>query len=820
VRLRFGGAVAAAPWMTLLPAAAEQTDMRSCVGGLLTILLMFWATPAIAQPKIGLRLELISTRSRPSAPLPLLARLEYNQPQYLEGTLELEVYNAKEYISETDLIAKIRREGIVLAGADYQFGLLFPPLPAAKEMNYAVRAWFVTEDDRIPLTSMQGRLNPPEPFDLLMLPDARSERGRLVGSVCENEKIERASTQDRGWLQQLLTFETWSVEMVAESSVADSGSEGEGSDESAPPGSEAAVPKQVFNPLQGLGHFAHSWNAGDVPEDPLWLCAFDLLLLSDGGLGKLNPDQLSAVLTWVRAGGSICIHAPELLTGEHLNFLRELLGFGRGRAGDLSLDSEGRLLVVSDNPDTPIEADAELGRAVLLPSAESLVRLRATSELQGRLLSFLWRFRKNLQMTDPESFRKEALLNRLRGVEGLGAVAVDEYGVRVEGPVRSEMLVNDYSQYNRIQINTMTGPNGSTYVTDSSLSMILMTRGLQPQSDAYSATVSRYLLPSTLRLVPTWIMFLILVSYVTAIGPVEYFVLGWLRARKYTWIVFPATTLAFTLLTMAVAQIYMGGQDSQRTIRITDLGESRQPLRQSAITTLFYGGQATLPIAQRLQFAAHMPDDVPVNPYDYSYNSRPRTADIPPEYHGNFPQNWTMHQQVRQWSPVSLRTLTLAPQTENLGIPDLPWEDVELVSTATGQEKLRVRLRELESETGDRYYAAAFNSGKVYGLHGMPTMVNFSSDEYPDNNPRLMDEETRLHQVLQTLPTQRPRADASERSGFFQLFSGISPDGSGTLEDLVMSDGSDESEWVLLVARRSGQEPYQNVEVFRRRYRR
>ncbi|MFM8476138.1 MAG: hypothetical protein ACKOEO_10125 [Planctomycetaceae bacterium] len=794
--------------------------MRSCVGGLLTILLMFWATPAIAQPKIGLRLELISTRSRPSAPLPLLGRLEYNQPQYLEGTLELEVYNAKEYISEADLIAKIRREGIVLAGADYQFKLLFPPLPAAKEMNYAVRAWFVTEDDRIPLTSMQGRLNPPEPFDLLMLPDAQRERGRLVGSVCENERLDRPSTQDREWLQQLLTFETWAVDTVAESSVAGSVSAGQGLNEFAGPESEVAAPKSVLNPLQGLGHFVHSWNAGDVPEDPLWLCAFDLLLLSDGGLGKLNPDQLSAVLTWVRAGGSICIHAPEQLTGEHLNFLRELLGFGRGRAGDLSLDSEGRLLVVADNPDALIEAEAELGRAVLLPSAESLVQLRVTSEQQGRLLGLLWRFRKDLQLTDPESFRKAALLNRLRGVEGLGSFELDDYGVRVEGPVRSELIRDVYGQYNRIQLNTMPGPNGGTYVVDSSLAMLLTTHGLQPQTDAYSATVSRYLLPSTLRLVPTWIMFLILVSYVTVIGPVEYFVLGWLRARKYTWVVFPATTLAFTLLTMAVAQIYMGDQDSQRTIRITDLGESRQPLRQSAITTLFYGSQATLPIAQRLQFAAHMSDDAPVNPYDYGYNSRPRTADVPPEYHGNFPQNWTLQQQVRQWSPVSLRTLTLSPETENLRIPDLPWEDVELVSTEAGQEKLRWRLRELESETGDRYYAAAFNSGKVYGLHGMPTMVNFSSDQYPYNNPRLMDEETRLHQVLQTLPTQRPRANASERSGFFQLFSGISPDGSGTLEDLVMSDGSDESEWVLLVARRSGQEPYQDVEVFRCRYRR
>jgi hypothetical protein len=66
-------------------------------------------------------------------------RLEYNQPQIVEGTLELEVYDSKEYVVESSLLARIRREGIVLAGSDLQFNLLLPPLRPSTNQNYAVR---------------------------------------------------------------------------------------------------------------------------------------------------------------------------------------------------------------------------------------------------------------------------------------------------------------------------------------------------------------------------------------------------------------------------------------------------------------------------------------------------------------------------------------------------------------------------------------------------------------------------------------------------------------------------------------------------------
>lgn len=782
--------------------------MRWCFGRWLTLamLLAFWSPHANAQPKIGLRMEPLSIRNRQAAPVPVRVRLEYNQSQYLEGTLELEVYDSLDYISESDLLAKIRREGIVLAGMDYQFNLLLPPLRSSTTRNYAVRAWFVTADQRIPLSSLPDRLNPPEPFDLLMLSD--SERGRIIASVCENAGVQENPEEDRGMLQRLLSFEAWGHLAVADS-------------EQVSPNSSAGNPDQrlLYDPLQSLVHHVQPWGARDIPEDPLWLCAFDMLLISERGLAALTPEQLSGVLAWARAGGSLCIHAPERLGQEQLNFLRQLMGFGAGRAGDLTLDSDGKLLTVTDSPDAPILAEPGLGRAVLLPSSVPLPQLLNDVALQGRLLRFLWRFRSDLQMADPTDFRSQAMLTRLAATTGAGSFALDEEGLRVTNPDVVPSLAQRLGDYNRIGLTTSVREDGRQYVEPGTVLSLLRLNGLQPRIEGALSNITRMLLPSTLRLVPTWIMFLILLSYIIVIGPLEYFVLGWLRARKYTWIVFPATTLAVTLLTMAVAQAYMGGQDSLRSLTITDLGEGRLPLRQSTLKTFFYGRQDVISSDHRRQFGVQVSDDTEADPYN-SY--QPRPAGIPPEYHGSFPENWSMHQPVRQWSPVSVRTFAIAPDAEQLQIPDLPWDNAELVTTVDGRSELTKLLVQLETSTGDKLYGAVFHAGDCISLNRIFVRAEqyYSNPYFYSQSDDPQPGETLLQTVLQIIPTQRPtQASFPGARGYFSLFSGISPQGSGTLEDLVISDSTDTTEWVLLVARISQQSKHQDVEVFRRKYR-
>ncbi|MFM7835326.1 MAG: hypothetical protein ACKPJD_26310, partial [Planctomycetaceae bacterium] len=61
------------------------------------------------QPRVGMKLELGSIRGRTAAPIHVNVRLEYNEPQFLEGALELQIYDALELTSESDRLATLRR---------------------------------------------------------------------------------------------------------------------------------------------------------------------------------------------------------------------------------------------------------------------------------------------------------------------------------------------------------------------------------------------------------------------------------------------------------------------------------------------------------------------------------------------------------------------------------------------------------------------------------------------------------------------------------------------------------------------------------------
>ena len=111
--------------------------MRRCAGvcALLMLLLQCAAVSAAAPPRVGMKLELASIRGRTGAPIHVNVRLEYNDPQFLEGKLELHIFDALELTSESDRLATVVREGIVLAGQDYEFSLLLPALHTSDTRN-------------------------------------------------------------------------------------------------------------------------------------------------------------------------------------------------------------------------------------------------------------------------------------------------------------------------------------------------------------------------------------------------------------------------------------------------------------------------------------------------------------------------------------------------------------------------------------------------------------------------------------------------------------------------------------------------------------
>ncbi len=197
------------------------------------------------------------------------------------------------------------------------------------------------------------------------------------------------------------------------------------------------------------------------------------------------------------------------------------------------------------------------------------------------------------------------------------------------------------------------------------------------------------LLPSDVEMVPTWIIGMILMGYVVAIGPGDYFLLGWLRMRKYTWVLFPVITGVFTLLTVMVANAFMGSEDTGGKLVITDLADNGIPVRQTTLETLYYSSQANVKSDHKGELVVLSEDNFSNLDYYNQYTTNSTSQDAPLSYSGHFPQNYSVSHRVQQWSPVSLRTLSLEPQESR--VPPIDWNDVSLVTTAEGNTQIAKR---------------------------------------------------------------------------------------------------------------------------------
>ncbi|MFM7865071.1 MAG: hypothetical protein ACKPHU_12730, partial [Planctomycetaceae bacterium] len=236
---------------------------------------------------------------------------------------------------------------------------------------------------------------------------------------------------------------------------------------------------------------------------------------------------------------------------------------------------------------------------------------------------------------------------------------------------------------------------------------------LRSQQSPLLSQAEAALLPSDVQMVPVSVIAVILLGYVLVVGPVDYFVLGWLRMRKYTWLLFPVVTAAFTFLTIAVAHAYMSSDDTGGVLVITDLDAGGAVVRQSTIETLFFGGGREVELPQRRALMVQTRDQY-LN--RGMYGDVPMATDEAPAYEGLFPQNFSMRQSVQQWSPVSFRTLTLEP--EGVELPAIDWGDAGLVTTEAGRVRLMAGLRALSQQSGGEYEALIVHQGQSIPVLG------------------------------------------------------------------------------------------------------
>ncbi len=750
------------------------------------------STFAQEKPAIRMKMELMSIRNRSSGPLPVHIKLEYNKPQILEGDLELAIYDAVDVISSDDLMASLRYEGIVLAGADYEFNIVLPPLKTAVTQNWAVVASFVTDEGRIPLTSVPEKPGIVEPFDLLTT--SPMERGVLLCS-CFRETRRHSGSANRQFLEAALSLDNYNplyAELEAEQTR--SGTQ------------QLSGVQKIEKMGRTFIHFAGQWSSKDLPQDPLSYCAFDVVLLSDESLAALQKEQLDGLTAWVRAGGSVCIVPDVPMKPLHLEFLRKLFEQGAESSANLSLDAEGRLLLVSDESDPILMSHCGLGRAVLLPASNDFSASLTKQEL-GAIVAFLWKVRKEQPVWQGQNWIPADVVARLKA-QGVNA-GQDEFGVYI--------LDSQYRQYRR---QAFREKEGGFYVELNQLkSQFGIDDRLSPQAEPLLSVTEQALMPSDVEMVPTWIIGMILMGYVAAIGPGDYLLLGWLRMRKYTWVLFPVITGVFTLLTVMVAHAFMGSEDTGGKLVITDLTDNGIPVRQTTLETLYYSSQANVRNDHKGELVVLAEDNFTNADYYKQYGQPQQSAqDSPLNYSGHFPQNYSVSHRVQQWSPVSLRTLSLEPQESK--VPPIDWNDASLLTTPEGNTRLKAAMTQYQLEkqknsaTPLQCFAVIYHESTVVNLMGQIPTKFYETDRYgryldPTQNRRRLGQQSAAVTMLSSLPTVK-----TSQTNIFGLVSQIAPHGAGSLEDLAFLDSSDPSQWALVILTQQGE----NFDVFRKLY--
>ena len=286
------------------------------------------------------------------------------------------------------------------------------------------------------------------------------------------------------------------------------------------------------------------------------------------------------------------------------------------------------------------------------------------------------------------------------------------------------------------------------------------------------------LMPQTVRLIPFSALAVILTLFVMMIGPFDYYVLGLFRRRRYTWLLFPLTSICFTLATVAMANHYLGLRDQRHSLFLVDLDSQGTVLRWNRYELLF---------AARDKDAITDLKDVlwaPLNSRTYEKELGLRYQPTPdfderraPLYYGALPSGFKVRESLRQWRPELNRTFSFdqppVPLPPNWRAIEEAWPDLE---------KIRTQLSARKPFAGD--VCAITESGQL----------NFDPP-----STRILPET-----ILRPLCV-------AEREGVFGLVSQVSPTGGGNFEDAGARD-ADSNDSVLLITTLVGED----VVVYRR----
>lgn len=461
----------------------------------------------------------------------------------------------------------------------------------------------------------------------------------------------------------------------------------------------------------------------DLPEQPLAYTAFDVVVLTADAFKEAHEKQLQALSRWVKGGGSVWVFVGGGLQPYHVAFLNQLAEpassgpvFQSDDSGNLISAQKGILCVHSG-----------VGRSVIV-AGESTNDPDFNGPEWRNAAAFVWKMR---------SSQAQAI--------------IDNGYWQPPAPPQQ----NHYNQYNE----------NMQYAEPFSLSA-------QP-SDLGSELLSR-LMPKTVRLIPFSALVGMLTLFVLLIGPADYYVLGFLRRRRLTWVWFPATCIGFTVATVLMANHYLGLRDQRTSLTVVDLDKDGSALRWNRYQLVFTARdkEAVTDLKDALwtHLDASTPDDYTVpyrgrnfyngrrfaNSGGYRYDDNSDDNADPPSYDGTLPTSFQTSETIHQWQPELNRIFSFEPSPVPLPA-NCDWNAVE--EAWPDLQAIRSILSKDKPFHGDVYAISVTNSATADpGSTGIldPAILN--------------------------------QLCLGQASGLFALVSQISPTGGSSFEDIQAMD--------------------------------
>lgn len=506
----------------------------------------------------------------------------------------------------------------------------------------------------------------------------------------------------------------------------------------------------------------------ELPDSSLEYLMFDLLLVTELGFERLHPEQLEALTEWCEGGGRVCLVTEKVETTAQEDCVRRLLG-ETALSPAVSIDDEGSLRLLAPHQENLRWGAPGVGRSVV---SVDPVDVRSGEWVEA--VYWLWGIRSHLPRGAPDDV--------------------------ASGPPGDEDRF------------------GGFFDPDYQFA---------PQSIPEEAALRDWLIPETVEGVPFTTVCVLLGLCLLAVAPGDYLLLGWLRRRKWTWILFPAVAVGFTLLTMKIARSHIGQTESVTSLGFLDLTADGRIARSSTFELTFANTSKTRTESLEEQYVASFQNRAPasfprsgVSILDQQLSQSYRDAQSvryaledqlngdPLVYAGRVPRRFSVTRQLRQWSPQLLRRTAFAPGWAS-GDPaaGIPWSDATYERLDTEAEfrewSGRVRRHLPEAEVivvSPHDILSTFALDDAASRDEPQPVPSAEIDPYTGEVVLVPDDaewssSRRVHQAALTALW----ASVRDKNGLFELVTQIAPTAAGNFEDLAVLDRADDSTLLLLV---------------------